>query len=440
MQNIKTKHLAAVLLLFISSFTAMANNQLTIEPIFDNVLQIPANTTRLMQYKVTNHDKIDHHFILKPISSVTQITSDPDDCQLNQTLHAKKSCILKLQVSGTTKDYIYLDGPALCESGNLNCIKPKKMDRLAVEKVPEGAPMISVTLNKLMSKPSLGNTTFTAHPCRGKRTKKRGDLKASSSACSMQLFYNDVDNGIISSVTVFNQSTTPISTSIEGEIALYSVFSGYDDDCYYFSQLDGNTSCRYYFQDQRQGYLPPTGQLVVGSLAYTTQNNQTGSIPVSLQEFNIGDQYPCPCESTTSCTCSDNYLFTLPADRGYYWEFYTAAGSDLSASNWYDQWSACNNTPAPQSAYPVDGTYYPTFLPGPDLLNTLWSQSNCNNGNLITGFSCTNNYWANDWINDDPFTYQFAAIDFSNGSSLYSYYNNNYPARCVNEWYFYYKS
>jgi len=430
MQNIKTKNLAAVLLL-ISSFTAVANNQLIIEPIFYNVLQIPANATRLMEYKVTNSDKIDHHFILKPISSVTQITSDPYDCQLSQTLQAKKSCILKLQVSGTTKDYIHLDGPALCESGNLNCIKPKKMDRLAVEKVPEGTPMISVTLNKLKSKPNGGNPSFTGHPCRGKKTKQRGDLESSSSACSMQLFYNDVENGLLSSVEVFNHSTTKISVSIEGALTDYLYHSDYADDCNNFNELYGDTSCTYYFQDTEQ--VLPTGQLIVGSLNYTLENNQTGSIPVSLQEFNIGDQYPCPCDSTTSCTCSDNYLFTLPDNSaGGAYLFYTAAGSGISANTWPKQSLACTNTPVPRPAEPVQ-TYLPTYLPEADLLHTLWIQSDCNNG-LVPGLNCNTSYWSKTQAPNN--TNLFTAIDFRNGIGSTYNYTTSYPARCVNVWYF----
>lgn len=424
MQNIKIKNLAAML--FISSSTAMANSQLTIEPIFDNVLQIPNKATRLMEYKVINHDKIEHHFILKPIASVTQITTDSDDCQLNQTLQANQSCILKLQVSGTTRNYINLDGPALCESRNLNCIKPKKRDRLAVEKVPEHTPMISVTMNKLMSKQNHRNPIFTAHPCRRKHTNLHGDLQASSSACSMQLFANDFSNDTPSSFTVFNQSTAPISLSIGGSpFTSYQQNLGYSDDCDNLSVLEGNSSCSYYFIDSSGGNLP-TGQLIVGSLTYTNQNNQTGSIPVSLIEFNIGNQYPCPCVSTTSCPCSDNYLFTLPENNGYnLFKFYTAAGSDISADTQDNQIDACFDTAVPTEAAPVQ-SYPITYLPGYSLLDTLWGVSNCNSG-TVPNFTCGNEYWSSD---------SDIAISFADGSLQSPGTETSLPARCVNAWFF----
>ena len=147
MNKFNIKKICAIFLC-ISSFTAIADSKLTIVPLLDNVLEIPKNEHRLMAYQVTNHDNIDHSFQLKPIAGVTQLNKNPNDCQFHQVLQANQSCILKLIVSGTSKNQLKLDGPALCDNQFSNCIKPKKEHRLTVERVPEGTPMISESVSR----------------------------------------------------------------------------------------------------------------------------------------------------------------------------------------------------------------------------------------------------------------------------------------------------
>jgi len=319
----------------ISSFTAIADNKLTIEPLLDNVLEIPKNEHRLMAYQVTNHDTIDHSFQLKPITGVTQLNKNPTDCQFHQVLQANQSCILKLKVSGTSKSQLRLDGPALCDNQFSNCIKPKKEHRLTIERVPEGTPMISVSVLKSSSILGKINPNFSAQSCRRPKPRVRGEL-AAQPVCGLQLFVNDYTNETPSFIAVTNPTfsasiflqepsfSSGNITLVDSGVAESWGFDGVNAPipCQSYEQttIDGTVYYELPFQESCAFYYTSVTTTTPVSSAFNYvygQYNTHGSLPIIASVFDINSPYPCSCTSasTSSCSCTPNSKLTsLPTE------------------------------------------------------------------------------------------------------------------------------
>ncbi len=312
MNRLKVKKMVAFLL-FLLSFTSIAAGKLTIEPILDNVLEIPKNEHRLMTYQVTNHDNINHSFQLKPITGVTQLYDNPNDCQFHQVLQANQSCILKLSVSGTSKDQLKLDGPALCDKDYSNCIKPKNADKMTVERVSDDTPMLSVS----------GKPHFKTQSCRRPQRMSRGGLTASSS-CTVQLFTNDSTTGFINTLTVTNPY--PVSsgrkvylsqTDIPGSAYLISSSSclNLNSDQYGY-YLNPQQSCSYDFQGNcssldNQGNCLDSLDSSTAYIRYFIINASgqplSNLFPLAVLIFGQGSYYPCSCSfppADFDCNCA----------------------------------------------------------------------------------------------------------------------------------------
>lgn len=117
----------------------------TFTPLTATTLNVPANSSDIVQYQVTNQSTKPHTLTMRPIQGITQITTGPGICGSAFALPGKgSSCILSLQVIGSQIKAPITDGPTVCQQGNNNqCYKPNQTNRL---RVTQGPPLTDATI------------------------------------------------------------------------------------------------------------------------------------------------------------------------------------------------------------------------------------------------------------------------------------------------------
>lgn len=108
------------------------------KPLTDTSFAIPANSTAVVQYRVTNQSKKPHVLTMNPIQGITQITIGNEICGKTFALPGKgTSCILSLLVNGSQLTHTIADGPIVCEQRSTNlCYRPKQSDILQISVAP----------------------------------------------------------------------------------------------------------------------------------------------------------------------------------------------------------------------------------------------------------------------------------------------------------------
>lgn len=118
--------------------TACANIPLwTFEPLTDTKLAVPANSTALVQYRVTNQSLSPHTLVMLPIPGVMQTYTGLGDCGTPFMLPGKGYCTLSLQIIGSQLTGPILDGPFVCQFGSLKpCYRPNPLQVLNIVQAP----------------------------------------------------------------------------------------------------------------------------------------------------------------------------------------------------------------------------------------------------------------------------------------------------------------
>lgn len=95
-------------------------------PLTATSISVPANSTEMIRYQVTNQSGKSHTLVMTPITGVTQTTTGAGICSNPFTLPSRgSSCTLSLQVNGSQLTHSITDGPIVCEQGStLQCYKP----------------------------------------------------------------------------------------------------------------------------------------------------------------------------------------------------------------------------------------------------------------------------------------------------------------------------
>ncbi len=109
----------------------------TFEPLTATTVAVPANSTAIVQYRVTNQSQKPHTLVMKSTPGVTQITSGLGVCGSTFGLQGKGSCVLSLQVNGGELSSPITDGPVVCQQGsNLQCYGPDFANVLSITPSP----------------------------------------------------------------------------------------------------------------------------------------------------------------------------------------------------------------------------------------------------------------------------------------------------------------
>jgi len=118
--------------------TACAGTPLwTFEPLTATTIAIPSNGIATVQYRVTNQSSKPHTLVMQPIQGITQTTAGLNLCSNPFVLSGKSSCVLSLQINGNQLNSPVIDGPIVCQQGNLNqCYRPSSADILHITQAP----------------------------------------------------------------------------------------------------------------------------------------------------------------------------------------------------------------------------------------------------------------------------------------------------------------
>lgn len=149
--NIFLKRILAFLCSVFMMTTVFAGTPLwTFEPLTPTTIAVPANGTALVQYRVTNQSSKSRTLAMQPIRGITQITTGLNVCGNPFILPGKGSCILSLQIHGSQLNGPIMDGPLVCQQGNLNqCYRPSAANVLRITHGPAASATITVTPSAL---------------------------------------------------------------------------------------------------------------------------------------------------------------------------------------------------------------------------------------------------------------------------------------------------
>ncbi len=104
----------------------------TLTPLTQTSFSVTPDSTVTAQYRVTNQSKLTHILQMQAIVGITQITSS-GYCANPFTLSYHQSCILNLQIQGSTLQNNVSDAPIVCEQGGaLQCYQPPVINRLSI--------------------------------------------------------------------------------------------------------------------------------------------------------------------------------------------------------------------------------------------------------------------------------------------------------------------
>ncbi|WP_197933189.1 hypothetical protein [Legionella antarctica] len=109
----------------------------TFEPLTATNIQVPANGTATVQYRVTNQSRAPHTLTLQRIEGISQITTGLGVCGNPFVLRGKNSCILSLQINGGELNRPIVDGPVVCQQGSTSqCYRPSANNILRITQSP----------------------------------------------------------------------------------------------------------------------------------------------------------------------------------------------------------------------------------------------------------------------------------------------------------------
>lgn len=109
----------------------------TFEPLTATNVAVPANSTAIVQYRVTNQTRRLTVLKMMAIKGVSQITSGVGNCRSPFVLKGKSSCILSLRIDGSKLSNPIINGPIVCQRNNINqCYKPSRKDLLHLRQAP----------------------------------------------------------------------------------------------------------------------------------------------------------------------------------------------------------------------------------------------------------------------------------------------------------------
>ncbi|WED43941.1 IPT/TIG domain-containing protein [Legionella cardiaca] len=148
------------LFLFMMSVAKAGSPLWTFQPLPNTktTLTVPANSTALVQYRVTNQSDRPHTLVMQKISGITQITTGLEICGNSFVLQGHSSCILSLQINGSQLNYPINDGPYVCQQGSRICYRPSVPDILHITQAPPTTnATISVTGSPLTLSTNGGN-------------------------------------------------------------------------------------------------------------------------------------------------------------------------------------------------------------------------------------------------------------------------------------------
>ncbi|MFY7697842.1 MAG: hypothetical protein ACOVQX_03355 [Legionella sp.] len=112
----------------------------TFKPLTATTLSIGRHQTATVSYEITNQSRKMHLLVMKTIPGVTQITTT-GNCASSFTLAYQQSCILNLSINGDALPGNIMNGPVVCEQGNLGqCYQPSAMDSLHISYTPSAGP------------------------------------------------------------------------------------------------------------------------------------------------------------------------------------------------------------------------------------------------------------------------------------------------------------
>ncbi|MFA5959427.1 MAG: IPT/TIG domain-containing protein [Tatlockia sp.] len=153
----KRKHLAHKLmagLLALGVFgIAQAGTPLwTFVPLTPTTLTVPANSSAIVQYQITNQSLQPYTLAMQPIPGITQLSTDFPQiipsigvCSARFVLRSKESCILSLLVNGAQLQRPIHFGPFVCQANFLSsCYQPSAANSLHI--MP-GSPITNAVIS-----------------------------------------------------------------------------------------------------------------------------------------------------------------------------------------------------------------------------------------------------------------------------------------------------
>jgi hypothetical protein len=137
------KILAALGLVLMITTAGAGTPRWTFDPLTATTIEVPANGTAVVQYRVTNQTTNPDTLAMQPIHGITQITTELDVCDNPFVLRGKSSCILSLQINGSQLNGPIVGGPIVCKPGNSQqCYQPNAANILHVTLSPAKTDVI----------------------------------------------------------------------------------------------------------------------------------------------------------------------------------------------------------------------------------------------------------------------------------------------------------
>ena len=125
-------------LLHITQAPPVMSTSIAFTPLTSTTLSVPANSTAIVQYQVSNQISQPQTLVMKPIQGIQQITTGPGVCGSVFVLPVKNiSCILTLQINGSQLSGAIHGGPVVCRQGFANqCSQPTPANVLNITPSP----------------------------------------------------------------------------------------------------------------------------------------------------------------------------------------------------------------------------------------------------------------------------------------------------------------
>ncbi|KTD19013.1 COG1470 family protein [Legionella jordanis] len=109
----------------------------TFSPLTATTVSVSPSGTALIQYLITNQSRKTHTLSMTPIPGVNPILSGANGCPNPFILGYQQSCVLTLQVVGSTLQGNVVGGPKVCSQGNpLQCYQPSPGQTLNIRLQP----------------------------------------------------------------------------------------------------------------------------------------------------------------------------------------------------------------------------------------------------------------------------------------------------------------
>jgi len=97
-------------------------------------VEISAGDVKTVEYRVTNQSRKIFTLDLQAIVGVRQLQGQNGECEINQPLRHRESCLLTLEVDGSKISQSVQGGPIVCQAGNRNsCYQPASQYSLRIK-------------------------------------------------------------------------------------------------------------------------------------------------------------------------------------------------------------------------------------------------------------------------------------------------------------------